>query len=756
MNYGRFFSLDVNASQLTDGVTVFNYRVLKNSTAAAGADLREKYPIYVTLSNEGVSFHVHYISEDKENETTVHHTNSLILSLPISANLNIQDNLTRNIIDIFINKFPSNAESNILYDYAAASLKNTEQQFKGITYSSLKVFGINYTKPILEDRPPIIGFLRKLFLDFLYDMEHTSVFRNASVYEMLYVALNENFLYQAIRNKAEYYYQRKLAAQLQKEQEYQGSYERDLFSADYYVDAEKRWVETIADSRSEVYFHNARGWFADAETEMYAVYQSGYTKYNGGKSRAQTRSYIRTKRCIDFVNSIKCPLLIERSERKRIQTSIEKYKGIIVDTAKTASDWYIHKYSFSGTLNIWYGKTFLVRAILIAVLFLMLLCSILWPQIGSKLKFNDPIVIPFFIVGLLVLGWIANSFSKYYRVGSINIAMPRLFAAIVAAWFTLAIGEDVFKGFFDNIHNWWTSGILVFITFMFVLYEIGKLNPFISLKKKILRSFALISMAFVYSFLAGLLVVHFFGGKYLERSDYIDEFYANHIYIEKPAFHMDRVPEYVQKHFYGLVGKYDSTLLNLIARQKVNYDSIELSGSLRKYLTGLEFPILCKDRLKGRDTTMYVEYGKTLMLLSVFTSDSGNMFDKINDLHQHMTEGSLVAHRIRKVREYIGRQKEKEFVFDTASLGKLKVSCHGKDISDFSWIEFLKSVDNHALYRETLMYLKEGDHSTPVLSKSKLGINIFRELLIQFAFFAMFIGIFLQLIFEEKPVTEPI
>lgn len=126
MNYGRFFSLDVNASQLTDEVTVFNYRVLKNSKASAQDGLREKYPIYVTLSEEGVSFHMHYINE--QNETTVYHTNSLILSLPVSENLNIKDNLTRNIIEIFWNKFPSNAEENIIYDYAAASIENVSTQ----------------------------------------------------------------------------------------------------------------------------------------------------------------------------------------------------------------------------------------------------------------------------------------------------------------------------------------------------------------------------------------------------------------------------------------------------------------------------------------------------------------------------------------------------------------------------------------------------------------------------------------------------
>lgn len=756
MNYGRFFSLDVNASQLTDEVTVFNYRVLKNSKASAQDGLREKYPIYVTLSEEGVSFHMHYINE--QNETTVYHTNSLILSLPVSANLNIKDNLTRNIIEVFWNKFPSNAEENIIYDYAAASIENTEQRCKGITYSSLEVFGINYTKPILVDRPPIVGFLRKLFLDFLYDMEHTDVFRNASAFEKLYIALNENFLYRAICNKAEYYYQRKLAAQLRREYADEGRYEKDLFVTDYYVEAERRWVETIADARSDIYFHNAKGWFADTETEMDTVYQSGYIRFQDGKSRARVESYIKTERCADFVNSIEHPFLIERSERNRIKENIQKYKEVIVDTARTASNWYIHKYSFSGTLNIWYGKAFKARAVLIAALFLLLLCSILFPRLGTEFIFDDSVIISFSIVGVLLSGWIINSFSAFCRIGSINIVMPRLFAAIVTAWFTLAIGEDVFKGFFDNIHNWWTSGMLVLITFVFVFYEIGKLNPFITLRKKIIRSVALISMAFAYSFLAGLLVVHFFGGKYLERSDYIDEFYTNHIYIESPEFNMNNVPEYIHKHFYEQVGKYDSLLLDTIVRLKVAYDTAKLDSRLiMGYLAKYKYPIVCKGTWGLRDS---VEYGKTLFLLSLFTSCSGENGDKVEELHQHMMDGSLVAHRIRKVKDYV--RNHREFVLDSVGLASLKVSYNEKAtsnqyaISDYSWIELLKSIDNHVLYRETLKDLKKNEDSTSVLSVSRLGVNVFRELLIQFAFFAMFIGIFLQLIFEEKPVTEPI
>ena len=300
--------------------------------------------------------------------------------------------------------------------------------------------------------------------------------------------------------------------------------------------------------------------------------------------------------------------------------------------------------------------------------------------------------------------------------------------------------------------------MLALITFVFVYYEIGKLNPFIALKTKIIRSAALISMAFAYSFLAGLLVVHFFGGKYLERSDYIDEFYTNHIYVESPEFNMNNVPEYIQKHFYEQVDKYDSLLLDTIVRLKVTYDTAKLDSRLiTDYLSKYKYPIVCKSFWELKDS---IEYGKTLFLLSLFTSCGGENGDKIEELHQHMMDGSLVAHRIRKVKEYV--RGHRELVLDSVGLASLKVSYNEKvtsnqnAISDYSWIELLKSVDNHTLYRETLKDLKKNDDSTPVLSVSRLGVNVFRELLIQFAFFAMFIGIFLQLIFEEKPVTEPI
>lgn len=70
----------------------------------------------------------------------------------------------------------------------------------------------------------------------------------------------------------------------------------------------------------------------------------------------------------------------------------------------------------------------------------------------------------------------------------------------------------------------------------FVNYEIGKINPYISFCKKVYRTTILISVAFSYAFIVGILVINFFGGKYLERSDYIDEFYINKRFYQSSRF----------------------------------------------------------------------------------------------------------------------------------------------------------------------------------------------------------------------------
>lgn len=71
--------------------------------------------------------------------------------------------------------------------------------------------------------------------------------------------------------------------------------------------------------------------------------------------------------------------------------------------------------------------------------------------------------------------------------------------------------------------------------------------------------------------------------------------------------------------------------------------------------------------------------------------------------------------------------------------------------------ELLRCLDNHHVYQQVLKELAPMDKDRhEILKEDKFNILIFRDMLLQFTFFAMFIGIFIQLIVEEKSITEPV
>ena len=754
MNYGRFFVLDLEASDLTHGISVFNYRGIKYEKDDGKCEEKRdtpKYPIYLQFTPKGVFFYIHYAIKkelDKEDFDIVHQ-NSPILSLLISSNFDIKDNLTDCLNNIFYTTFPDNAKDNCIYDIIERNVRSSEKQKKDITYSSLEIFGINYCKPQV-DRPSMIGFIRKLFLDFLYDLKHTGVFENASDYDEIYIKLHENFLFNAIANKAEYYYQRK---QQQKSPEVDCPWKAmdwQLFYSDFYSKAEQKWIETITDPKADRCFYES-DWFSDVETEMNRVYISGAVRFRLPVKKGHRPEYLvseKTKCCHEYVSDI----VIKggyTDEYLSIVRSKREIKERLKLSAKSASNWYLKKYSFSGTTKIWYGKNYIwFRSII--VLFILSLCSVLIiPSVQEEIL-PDQVIPPLIIVCSLFVLWLSGfiNYKEWYMrgIGCLNILMPRLFASIVAAWFTLAVGEDVFKGFFDYVHQPIVSIGLLLILIVFVYYEIGKINPYIDIPKRFIRSLILMLVAFSYAFIVGLLVIDFFGGRYLERSDYIDEFYINSVYTATPDFGIETVKQPLLVHdiFYKTLEKYNDTIVPLIANYRFDLTLLNKSDNFYKIKDDLYYPTLpVKNRVGSYIGS--VDYRFTLLLLKQFIKKDSIPFDRIQE---KMFEGSTINSRVERVVNF----------YNSLVCGK-PVYIVPVDSGEYhsAWVGLLKSIDNHQVYRESLKYLKPlNGKRTSILSETKTGTWIFRDMLLQFTFFAMFIGIFIQLIFEEKVITEPV
>lgn len=111
-----------------------------------------------------------------------------------------------------------------------------------------------------ENEPTIIGFLRKLLLDFMFDLKHSDVFQTSKYYQSMYSGLMNNFFFSALMHKCEYYYQRGLVNDLIGRKKSEGVSEEDkkkiirgLYAEKLYED-EEAWVNDIMSSEAERHF----------------------------------------------------------------------------------------------------------------------------------------------------------------------------------------------------------------------------------------------------------------------------------------------------------------------------------------------------------------------------------------------------------------------------------------------------------------------------------------------------------------------
>lgn len=254
MDYGRYFKLDGDASDIAAGIAVFRYR----------ADGETDSPIYAAFTNLGIEFNI-----------VGARTNSKLLHLPLDDNLSEGDPgaiLARN----FHRKVPiSELDGGPLFLPGDADWRGYFAAFfnsgKGIKESShpWNLWSTDKTSVSLA----------KLVLDFLYDLHETRVFQMSPHYMEVSKKLRDNFFFRSLTAKAAYLYQRMVYPAAIKKgiehfgkdwKQYGGDWKR--FYGNLYFEAEKEWTECIRDPRSAKIFHDSGGWFQSSEKEMKYIY----------------------------------------------------------------------------------------------------------------------------------------------------------------------------------------------------------------------------------------------------------------------------------------------------------------------------------------------------------------------------------------------------------------------------------------------------------------------------------------------------
>lgn len=214
MNSGSFFRLDLETSKVVSGITYYNYIDVPD-LHTKGKELR--YPIKLSISSDCVSFFVHYYKA----EYSPRHVEDIILRLPFY--LDTSEELSSTIKRIYNTEFPST-------DYLVALLKNRyvnenadyapfqKSQINKDSYSSLYIWGLlknqegdKSSYQIQDDESErITRFLRKLLLDFMFDLMHSDVFESSKYYSQMREGLMKDFFFSSLVKKCEYYYYRRL------------------------------------------------------------------------------------------------------------------------------------------------------------------------------------------------------------------------------------------------------------------------------------------------------------------------------------------------------------------------------------------------------------------------------------------------------------------------------------------------------------------------------------------------------------------
>jgi Na+/H+-dicarboxylate symporters len=241
MYYGRFFEIDFDHSNIKKGIVVFRYVLDDNLT--------------MTLSSGDVVF----FQKPSKNEEGRSAATNVVLCIPFDENLDEDLNSTlAEVVNKSIRQTQTISDEPIVSYFSTFRFENPKNKKKKATEEQTKEIPV-----------------RKLVLDFLFDLHENRIFQMSPHYRQAIEKLRANFFSRCLVAKARYYYQRNLYPTLSKRRNTKSRKEnvkRQNFYGEFYLKAEEEWTQCIRDERSDKLFRDSNGWFEPSEDEMKHVY----------------------------------------------------------------------------------------------------------------------------------------------------------------------------------------------------------------------------------------------------------------------------------------------------------------------------------------------------------------------------------------------------------------------------------------------------------------------------------------------------
>jgi len=594
-----------------------------------------------------------------------------------------------------------------------------------------------------DKKGSIVGFLRKLLLDFMFDLKHSDVFQNSSQFQKMYSGLMSNFYFSALMHKCEYYYYRKLTNRaideidsLNVEEPKDRSDAIKVLYANELVKAENLWVQDIMSPQAEKEFeHRYPGrkyktlrefieihtfekwpsWFAEPEEEMRRVCFTMKEDNTGEKHICNADTLIRY-------------LGLNKNSEDQMETNMIDLRD---NEKEQISRWFLKHYAFSDVLHLHLFR----HANLFFLLFLALPVLISWfTRISLPIVFLCDFII--FLVPCAVF------FIHYYNCKSCGLETCHRRALNCTHY--VHPESTIVKTRKEIVRRkrWWT---IVFVLLAFAFIWIGQCSCINEMIKDFHEEYPIPTFIIILVIITLVIFV-------LARRLIIS---VLHLFLPRLVASITLAWFTLSMGFDLYVSYFDSipslpyiigicAIVLFFVVYSINL-VIPHSPTLRKFIRGAEL--------------MVISY-----IISLFVG-----FVIINFLGEKYLERGGYIGDYYEQHVYIDKSGDSTFVDSPKTDSSLfvntssdtclrdsiqtiyKILCN-MDTAAHTTESHMKSVDN-------LQMIKMKNREYKIAAKIDFwGTDIFilRDFLIMFAFIAMFTGIFIQLIIfgDNKQMTE--
>jgi hypothetical protein len=833
MNYGKFFRLNQRTSKIEDGVAIYDYIDLPAYFEASESNkMSPKYPISIVFTEDSVLFRVHYSaykiekeweqklnyiykvekayeedfikrnSKDRNNryeiKKDIKHMEEVVLRLPYANDST--DELYQTIKEVYTSRYPFSLDNKttLIYElikkrYKIEGISSLEKDLYeklhenmdgDSSYSTLWLMDIakkenDISSINLFDKNDkiVVKFLRKLLLDFMFDLKHSDVFQTSKYYQAMYSGLMSNFYFSALMHKCEYYFYRDLINDvIRKKVSDEKTIKRHISKlyAEELFKAEELWINDIMSPSAEKYFehkfldedknnrdkttdNNKIGFWEEIKKEIKKESQR-YTFRNWNSWFASPEEEMRrvcfTMTDKDNVNHL-CNAetiaeYLNDSENRLDEKLLIKKDNNNVEISK----WFLKRFAYSDTLHFHIVKYankffFMTTGILLLLLFI-------FPNVLEMSFWTQEYYAPILICVLYVWFWAVWSAAKNDEIKNKSNIGENVLEKVRRQMIFKKV-----KAFLLTI----SSFLLILLLSPIAGYFISSMNEETPINTAIKLGTITIQIALIG-----------FVGYYIYKKVYPLHWLSNmHLFFPKliasiaAAWLSLAIGNELFGTFFDSIVSWSTciwlsvivfifmmyevnkllpleSVLNKISRcldvMVVSYVISLIVGLFIINFTGERF-LERSGVLEGffqdyvdQKVSKQVENRQYRLITYPSKSFSSNCIDTVN--------GKILI-PVASGRDSVVNKRELE--------GKiLLVKKNDKFFSDAKLLEGLESV--HIVDTTKDAEIKPNH---PIVTTWDLGNSkffILRDFLIQFAFVAMFIGIFIQMIFEEKKITE--